>query len=85
MEKWTTDKAEGGYYKVLIEICGDYFNVNDIRHIWVESNSSIVVEVMSGEEYFLDYTPYASKNNISPHQYLKQIIDGINIVSGRVR
>lgn len=68
---------------MLVEICGDYFNVDDIRHIWVESDSTIVVEVRSGSEYFLKYIPNDSKD-VSVHQYLKQIINGINMAAGRL-
>ena len=71
---------------MLIGICGDYFNAEEIRHIWAESDSTIVVELKNNDEYYLDYSPFNdTEDNLSINDYLQQIVNGINMIYGRNR
>ena len=68
---------------MLIGICGEYFNSDDIRHMYAESSAVIVVELMNGDEYYL---PYCEDDmDMKVETYLETIVRGINITSGRVR
>ena len=68
---------------MLVDICGEYFNSDDIRHMYVESSMTIVVELMNGDIYHLHYSESDMGKEIE--SYLKTIVYGINMISGRVR
>ena len=68
---------------MLVEICGEYFNVDDIRHMYAKNSAVVVVELMNGDEYYL---PYCEGNKgMKIEAYLKTVVLGIDTVSGRVR
>lgn len=68
---------------MLIEICEEYFNSDDIRHMYAEDEKTVVVELMNGDEYRLLYSEHDMCMRIEA--YLKTIVHGINMTSGRVR
>ena len=68
---------------MLIGVCGEYFNSDDIRHMYIENSTTIVVELMNGDIYRLHYSESDMGMKIEP--YLKTIVHGINMVSGRAR
>ena len=68
---------------MLVEICGEYFNVDNIRHMYAESSETVVVELMNSDEYRLHYSEHDMGMKIEA--YLKTVVHGINMTSGRVR
>lgn len=69
---------------MLIGICGDYFNLSEIRHIGtkVEDDSEwIIVELKNGDFYDFEFNSEIYNTSIS--EYLKEIVIGANVVSGR--
>ena len=68
---------------MLIGICGEYFNSYDIRHMYAESSETVVVELMNGDIYYLHYPK--DDMDMKIETYLKTIVHGINMVSGRAR
>lgn len=68
---------------MLIGVCGEYFNSDDIRHMYIENSTTIVVELMNGDIYHLYCSESDMGMKIEP--YLKTIVYGINMISGRVR
>ena len=68
---------------MLIGICGEYFNSDDIRHMYAESSGIVVVELMNGDMYHLCYSEKDMCMRVDA--YLKTIVHGINMVSGRAR
>ncbi len=68
---------------MLIGICGEYFNSDDIRHMYAKDSETVVVELMNGDEYTLHYPKDDAGMEIEA--YLTTIVHGINMVSGRAR
>lgn len=68
---------------MLIGICGEYFNSDDIRHMYAESSETVVVELMNGDEYSLHYSE--DDVGMKVETYLETVVHGINMVSGRTR
>ena len=68
---------------MLTGICGEYFNSDDIRHMYAENLTTIVVELMNGDMYYLHYPE--DDTDMEIETYLKTIVHGINMVSGRAR
>lgn len=68
---------------MLTGICGEYFNSDDIRHMYAENSTTIVVELMNGDMYYLHYPE--DDMDMEIETYLKTIVHGINMVSGRAR
>lgn len=67
---------------MLVEICGEYFNPDDLRHMYAESEGTVVVELMNGDMYHLLYLKGDSMN---VEEYLRETVRNINMVSGRIR
>ena len=67
---------------MLVEICGEYFNPDDLRHMYAESEECVVVELMNGDIYHL---PYFKGDSTNVEEYLKETVRSINIISGRIR
>lgn len=68
---------------MLIGICGEYFNSYDIRHMYAESSETVVVELRNGDIYHLPY--FKDDMDMEIETYLKTIVHGINMISGRTR
>lgn len=68
---------------MLTGICGEYFNSDDIRHMYAESSETVVVELRNGDMYHLHYPK--DDMDMEIEAYLKTIVHGINMVSGRTR
>lgn len=68
---------------MLVEICGEYFNADDIRHMYALSSEIVVVELMNGDEYNLHYSEHDMCMRIDA--YLKTVVHGIDMTSGRIR
>lgn len=68
---------------MLIGICGEYFNSDDIRHMYAESSGIVAVELMNGDEYSLHYSE--DDVGMGVEAYLETVVHGINMVSGRTR
>lgn len=68
---------------MLIGICGEYFNSDDIRHMYVEDSETVMVELMNGDEYTLHYPE--NDMGVEVETYLETIVHGINMTSGRIR
>ena len=68
---------------MLIEICGEYFNSDDIRHMYAESSETVMVELRNGDMYHLHY--FKDDMGMEIETYLKTIVHGINMISGRAR
>lgn len=68
---------------MLIGICGEYFNSDDIRHMYAEDEKTVVVELMNGDEYSLYYSE--DDVGMKVEAYLETVVHGINMVSGRTR
>lgn len=67
---------------MLVEICGEYFNPDDLRHMYAESERIVVVESMNGDTYYL---PYLKGDSMDVEEYLRETVRNINMVSGRIR
>ena len=67
---------------MLVEICGEYFNPDDLRHMYAASEESVVIELMNGDMYHLQYFKGDSMN---VEEYLRETVRNINMVSGRIR
>ena len=68
---------------MLIKICGEYFNSDDIRHMYAESSETVMVELMNGDMYHLHYPK--DDMDMEVEVYLGTVVHGINMVSGRTR
>lgn len=68
---------------MLVEICGDYFNSDEINHIYTILNDTIGIELKNGEEYELSFKPEIYNCDIN--EYLQKIVGGMNMTTGRVR
>lgn len=68
---------------MLTGICGEYFNSDDIRHMYAGSSETVVVELMNGDEYSLHYSE--DDVGMKVEVYLKTVVHRINMVSGRTR
>lgn len=68
---------------MLVGICGEYFNSDDIRHMYAEDKETIIVELMNGDEYDIHFSEDISSMGIE--DYLEMIVEGINMTSGRIR
>ena len=64
---------------MLVEICGEYFNPDDLRHLYAESEEIVVIELMNGDIYHL---PYLKEDLMGIEEYLRETVRSINMVSG---
>ena len=64
---------------MLVEICGEYFNPDDLRHMYAESEEIVVIELTNGDIYHL---PYLKEDLMGIEEYLRETVRSINMVSG---